>query len=81
MGELDEISRAIGSMEATQKTILEEQKSINVKVGKIEDAVVKQKVRSAYVAGGVSVGGTGIMFLLRDKGAGIIKFFAGGGGG
>ena len=81
MGELDEISRAIGGMEATQIAILEGQKSQGEEIKEIRKAVVNQKVRSAYIAGGVGVGSSALVLLLKEKGIGIIKFFASGGGG
>ena len=80
MCRLDEISRAIGRMEATQEAILAKQSEQGGELKEVKDAVVKQKVRNAYVSGGVGVGSSAMVLLFKEKGAGIIKFFAGGGG-
>lgn len=64
MSNIDDMSRALGGLEKSVEAILTEQVRQGKKIDSIDTKVNKEKVRSAYIAGGAAGVLMGIKELL-----------------
>ena len=64
---LDEVSRVLGRIEGELKGIKGDIKEVKVEQIKQREIVTNQRIKSAKVAGLVSIGGIGLWEVIKQK--------------